>query len=77
MAEGGHRLQNTLKSHHHRGTEKEEKGIMEEWNIGMLDQKLNRQNPLFDHSIIAIFKSFSLCPLCLCGEKIYGKRVGF
>jgi hypothetical protein len=32
------------------------KGIMEEWNIGMLGKKKNRQNPLFHHSIIPTFQ---------------------
>jgi len=29
---------------------------MEEWNIGMLGKKKNRQNPLFHHSIIPTFQ---------------------
>jgi hypothetical protein len=33
---------------------------MEEWNIGMLDKKLNHQNPLFHHSIIPIVCNSSI-----------------
>jgi hypothetical protein len=45
---------------------------MEEWNIGMLDEKWNHQNPLFHHSIIPIFQLFadSSIPIyLLCSKK--------
>jgi hypothetical protein len=51
-------------------TQRIKNGIMEEWNIGILDKKLNHENPLFRHSIIPIFQLFadSSIPISfLCG----------
>jgi len=44
---------------------------MEEWNIGMLDKKMNHQNPLFHHSIIPIFQfpADSIIPIYLQGGR--------
>jgi hypothetical protein len=36
----------------------EEKGIMEEWNIGMMGKKIKYLKPLFHHSNIPIFQCF-------------------
>jgi hypothetical protein len=40
----------------HREHRESRKGIMEEWNIGMMGQKIECLNPLFHHSSIPIFQ---------------------
>jgi hypothetical protein len=40
------------------------KGIMEEWNIGMMGKKNKQLNPLFHHSSNPICFLCALCVLC-------------
>jgi hypothetical protein len=43
---------------------KRNKGIMEEWNIGMMGKKIKYLNPLFHHSSIPICLLRGLRVLC-------------